>query len=135
MADTAAIQVIVTGTIVGLGTLIPQWLERKKRRERSSVLVRIEDKIDGNHRAISEQMQHLGLQLNEVDRTATEALHHCVGPDGRNGLRSRVDEIERWQESETLRQRVVLENKLAEARRHRGMAPNDVGKLNPGGAT
>lgn len=133
--------VIVSGLIVGAGTLIPQYLERKKKKESGTAWSRIEAKMDRNHTELQGEMRLLTVQIQEVDRTATEALHHCVGPDGKNGHRSRLDNLEKWQESEVLRERNRLE-RIAEgqverregATERRGLTPRDVGKLNPEGA-
>lgn len=113
--------VIITGAIVGIGTLIPQWLERRKAKTRVSALGRIEQKLDDYQAETRRSVELMQMHLAEVDTTATEALHHAIGPDGKNGnrgeiakLEKRVNDIETWQENETMRERDRLQ-RIADA--------------------
>lgn len=113
--------VIMTGAIVGLGTLIPQLLEARKKKQSGTAWSRIERKLDVYQTETRRSVELLQIQLGEVDRTATEALHIGQGVNGENGnrgdikkLEKKVAEIEQWQENLTLRERDRLQ-RIADA--------------------
>lgn len=132
---------VVTGLVVGLGTVVTQVINHRRGKKKdasgSSVLTRIETKIDNNHAEMRQTCQNLGVQIAEARSLATDALHFCVGPDGENGLRSQVNALEKWQESESIRERDRLQriaDGLEERRdgpTDRRLGPTDVGVLNP----
>lgn len=113
--------IVVTGAIVGLGTLIPQIIEARKKKQSGTAWSRIEGKLDVYQTETRRSVELLQIQIGEVDRTATEALHVGQGVNGQNGnrgdikkLEDRVKDVECWQESETLRERDRLQ-RIADA--------------------
>lgn len=64
---------------------------RRGRREGGAHLERIETKIDDALTRQSEVNQTVEIAINTLSS-------HVVGPDGRNGLRSRVVRLEYWKE-------------------------------------
>lgn len=121
--------VIIVGAIVGVGTLIPQLLERRKKQDRSNVLTRIEGKIDANHAEVQEELHRVTVYVDAVSKVATDALHAAVGINGENGNRGeirrveerlnkiiekRLNDIEQWQENDTMRERERLQ-RIADA--------------------
>lgn len=126
---------IVTGIVAGIGIAINQAINhrRGKRKDASgaSALDEIKTIITDNHTEMRDTCQQLGLKITEAREIATEALSHAIGPDRKNGLRSRVDALEAWQENETIRERDRLQ-RIADARQ--GLGPNAVGTFKPGAA-
>lgn len=125
---------IVTGAVVGLGTVISQWLNHRRGKKKdaagSNVLSRIEKKIDDNHVENRETCRLLALRIDGVEGVADDALSQCIGPapDRKNGLKSRMDDLEKWQESVTKRERDELERLRIE---RQGIGPGSVGSFMP----
>lgn len=109
MGSTAG---VVAG-VIALGKLVDWWVTKhqaKKGEGASAQLKAIDRKIDTNHQEIRRTVELLGMEIREIDKTATEALHIAqTNEKSVDAVGQRVSDVELWQESETRRERDRLQ--------------------------
>lgn len=105
MADQNPTVVVCVATfLLGSGQALQVWASHKKGKRRdtasSGTLERIEGKLDASieeHRAFAaDTLETFGRHQLEI----AEVSSHVIGPDGKNGVRSRVEALERWRDEE-----------------------------------
>ena len=83
-----------TLVLLNVGQMLKSHLRDRKRGGGTETLSRIERKVDGMDEKL-ERFMVAQTEVNHVhDTRIREVSAHVIGPDGKNGLRSRVTAIE-----------------------------------------
>lgn len=97
-----SIPTIIAMTILALVNLLVANVKgRRGDRGREREFTKLELQIAKNHESTEENFERLHTKVDEVRREASEAgklardaMSVCVGHDGKNGLRSRIEKLE-----------------------------------------
>jgi hypothetical protein len=102
-----------------LQTVVAHFKGRRRDRQTKSDLKQRFDALD---QKIDIHQHSTRRSLRRVAGRVTKCVHHLVGPDGKNGIRSRVEDLETRLDERDERERESLERKL-ETRSAAGQPP------------
>lgn len=96
-ASAPTIQIAIATLVLGAGQALQAWSAHKKGKRGAT---HANSKIDTLVDTINEFVEEQRATNHQFDKRISEVSAHVIGPDGENGLRSRVKRLEEALESQ-----------------------------------